>query len=177
MNFDNLKPEKYENDIRDIVDYFEKNCNVNRGTRGILRDDTRTSPEIARSQKIESLIKKVAENKSRARFNRRSNNQQQHLQVCDGIVRSKLPIFDQAKRQGKNRLPFEQHGFVKSRLAMFDQLQQKPKRKLVSNFLTKQKGSQKLCISFVKPKASSEAQNLSRNAKKSCNNTPPNTSQ
>ena len=171
MNFDNLKPEKYENDIRDIVDYFEKNCNVNRGARGILRDDTRTSPEIARSQKIESLIKKVAENKSRARFNRRSNNQQQHLQVCDGIVRSKLPIFDQAKRQGKNRLPFEQHGFVKSRLAMFDQLQQKPKRKLVSNFLTKQKGSPKVCSSFVKPKASSEVQNVSRNAKKSCNST------
>jgi hypothetical protein len=30
--------------------------------------DTRTSPEIARSQKIESLIKRVVENKTRARL-------------------------------------------------------------------------------------------------------------
>lgn len=82
--------------------------------------------------------------------------------ISSSIYKSvmELPIFDQAKRQGKNRLPFEQHGFVKSRLAMFDQLQQKPERKLVSNFLTKQKGSQKLCSSFVKPKASSEVQNV-----------------
>jgi len=49
LNFDNMKPEKYEKDIRDIVDYFEKNCNVNQGARGILRDDPRASPEIARS--------------------------------------------------------------------------------------------------------------------------------
>ena len=35
------------------------------------------------------------------------------LQVCDGIVRSKLPIFDKTKRQNRNRLPFDQHGFVK----------------------------------------------------------------
>merc|ERR1719225_1783319 len=105
LNFDNSKPEKYENDIRDIVDYFEKNCNMNRCVGDRFKEDKRSSPEIARSQKIESLIKKVAENKSRARLNRRSNTQQQHLQVCDGIVRSKLPIFDQAKRQSKNRQP------------------------------------------------------------------------
>ena len=167
LSFVNLKPQKYENDIRDIVDYFEKNCSMKRkGVEG-YDEDKRSSPEIARSQKIESLIKKVAENKSRARFNRRSNIQPQHLQVCDGIVRSKLPIFDKAKRQSRNRLPFDQHGFVKSRLAIFDQLQQKPKKKLVSNFFMQQKGSQKLNSSSVKPKASSELQNSIRNVKKS----------
>ena len=95
-------------------------------------DDKRSSPEIARSQKIESLIKKVAENKTLARLNTRyaPNSPQNlqvvikrtflnpmkihlYLQVCDGIVRSKLPIFDKTKRQNRNRLPFDQHGFVK----------------------------------------------------------------
>ena len=97
-------------------------------------DDKRSSPEIARSQKIESLIKKVAENKTLARLNTRyAPNSPQNLQVvikrtflnlmkiylylflqvCDGIVRSKLPIFDKTKRQNRNRLPFDQHGFVK----------------------------------------------------------------
>jgi len=172
LNFDRSKPEKYENDIRDIVDYFEKNCSMNRSVGSRFKEDKRSSPEIARSQKIESLIKKVAENKSRARLNRRSNTQQQHLQVCDGIVRSKLPIFDQAKRQSKNRQPFDQHGFVKSRLAMFDQLHQKPKRKLVSNFLVQQKFSN----SSVKPKMFAELENGTRNAKKNANKPQPKTS-
>ena len=45
-------------------------------------EDKKSSPEIARSQKIENLIKKVAENKTRARFNTRySNHPQQNLQV------------------------------------------------------------------------------------------------
>jgi len=174
--------DKYEKDIRDIVEYFEKNCHINRkvpsrGERSTV--DNRSSPEIARSQKIESLIKRVAENKSRARFNRRSNIPQQHLQVCDGIVRSKLPIFDQTKRQNRNRLPFDQHGFVKAKLAMFDQLHQKPKRKVVSNFLIQQKGSPRFSLSSKKPKESSELQNATRNAEKSVpssSSTLPNTS-
>ena len=33
--------------------------------------------------------------------------------MCDGIVRSKLPIFDKTKKQTRTRLPFDQHGFVK----------------------------------------------------------------
>jgi len=138
------KPEKYEKDIRDIVEYFEKNCHINRRVplkSGANSGDTRTSPEIARSQKIESLIKKVAENKSRARYVARARQPtlQQHLQVCDGIVRSKLPLFDQSKRQTRGRLPFDQQGFVKARLAMFDKPQPKPSRKLVSDFLVRQR--------------------------------------
>ena len=169
-HLDNLKPEKYEKDIRDIVEYFEKNCHINRASRAggeRSKDDNRSSPEIARSQKIESLIKKVAENKTRARFNRRSNIPQQHLQVCDGIVRSKLPIFDKTKRQSRNRLHFDQPGFVKARLAMFDQSHQKPKRKLVSDFLINQKSSRKFNSSSEKPKVSSELPNAIRNAEKS----------
>ena len=64
LSFDNLKPQKYENDIRDIVDYFEKNCSMNKGRVERYDEDKRSSPEIARYQKIESLINKVAENKS-----------------------------------------------------------------------------------------------------------------
>jgi hypothetical protein len=43
------------------------------------------------------------------------------FQVCDGIVRSKLPIFDHTKRAPRGvRLPFDQQGFVQSKLAIFD---------------------------------------------------------
>ena len=140
-----VKPEKYEKDIRDIVEYFEKNCNVNRRApfkKEVEKVAMRSSPEIARSQKIESLIKKVAENKSRARLNKRQAPPQ-HLQVCDGIVRSKLVLFDQAKRQPRGRLPADQHGFVKARLAVFDKPQPKT-RKLINNFLVHQRSSKLL---------------------------------
>ena len=76
-NFEGIKNEKYEKDIMEIVDYFEKKCHVTRRT-----EEKRSSPEIARSQKIENLIKKVAENKSRARLNSRYGaSPQQNLQV------------------------------------------------------------------------------------------------
>merc|ERR1719341_2689195 len=74
------RPEKYEKDIRDIVEYFERKKEKKISASGD-EVDTRTSPEIARSQKIESLIKKVAENKNRARFDRRRPAAHQ-LQVC-----------------------------------------------------------------------------------------------
>ena len=79
-NFEGIKNEKYEKDIREIVDYFEKKCHVNRSSS--KTDEKRSSPEIARSQKIENLIKKVAENKSRARINSRYvTSPPQNLQV------------------------------------------------------------------------------------------------
>lgn len=173
---DGYKPEKYEKDIRDIVEYFEKNCHINR--RIPPGRDTRTSPEIARSQKIESLIKRVAENKNRARFGRsfRPPNSQQHLQVCDGIVRSKLPLFDQTKRQTRGRLPFNQQGFVKARLALFDKPQPKPGRKLVSDFMVRQrelrnlKTSSDLQLQSKVSKLSSELQNPTRTSDKSSTN-------
>ena len=78
-NFEGIKNEKYEKDIREIVDYFEKKCHV---TRSSKTEEKKSSPEIARSQKIENLIKKVAENKSRARLNSRYGaSPQQNLQV------------------------------------------------------------------------------------------------
>ena len=78
-NFEGIKNEKYEKDIMEIVDYFEKKCHV---TRSSKNEEKRSSPEIARSQKIENLIKKVAENKSRARLNSRYGaSPQQNLQV------------------------------------------------------------------------------------------------
>eukprot|EP00092_Neocalanus_flemingeri_P006358 GFUD01006844.1.p1 GENE.GFUD01006844.1~~GFUD01006844.1.p1 ORF type:complete len:809 (+),score=174.80 GFUD01006844.1:161-2587(+) len=159
------KPEKYEKDIRDIVEYFERNCHIN--TRVACKSEGEThkiehrmSPEIVRSQKIESLIKKVAENKSRARFCRRPAPPQ-HLQVCDGIVRSKLPLFDQTKRQVRGRLPADQHGFVKARLAMFDKPKPKTRRKLVSDFLLPN-------VVINAPKKLHELQNQQNNAENSC---------
>ena len=68
--FEEKRPETYEKDIRDIVEYFERK-KEQKGGNSRTELDTRSSPEIARSQKIESLIKKVAENKNRARFDRR----------------------------------------------------------------------------------------------------------
>jgi len=52
------RPEKYEKDIRDIVEYFERKKEKKMSASGD-EVDTRTSPEIARSQKIESLIPNV----------------------------------------------------------------------------------------------------------------------
>ena len=55
-------------------------------------DEKRSSPEIARSQKIENLIKKVAENKSRARMNNRyptsqqNNNLQVRFHFCQNLI-------------------------------------------------------------------------------------------
>ena len=52
----------------------------------------------------------------------RGGSSSHRLQVCDGIVRSKLPLFDATKRTPRSgRLPFDQSGlFVKSRMAVFD---------------------------------------------------------
>ena len=113
------------------------------------------SRSLQRSQKIESLIKRVVEKESRERFHRHTRKsqmmptgpataasssaagayhslataklfqqqQQQRLQVCDGIVRSKLPIFDASKRNAIQRSRFEgqKQGHVKARLAFFGQ--------------------------------------------------------
>ncbi len=95
------------------------------------------APQLPRSPKIESLIKRVVEKESRdrlaSRYGARSHSLgppgataaaggSSRLQVCDGIVSSKLPIFDQTKRPTRTR--YDQQGLVKSRLAMFDRHQQ-----------------------------------------------------
>ena len=130
----------YEKDIRDIVEYFEASCRVARprhlGRLQKLRKKAEVSAKpksenseeihLHRSQKIESLIKRVLENESRERLRKSSTSvstyssqQQQRLQICDGIVRSKLQVFDETKRP--SRLPMDHKGFVKARLAIFDQ--------------------------------------------------------
>ena len=95
--------DRYERDIREIVEYFERNCQNNIGLNLAKQQRSNSSTALSenvRSLKIENLIKKVAENKSRARQNKKT--QQQELQHCEGIVRSKLHIFDQnTKRRGR----------------------------------------------------------------------------
>jgi len=141
----------YEKDIRDIVEYFEASCRVSRPRisshhhhirlQKIRQKGSKTAEEMSvtaevaaaelrlpRSQKIESLIKRVVEKESRERLHRRgpqsslpySNQQQtqQRLQICDGIVRSKLQVFDETKRP--SRLPKDHKGFVKAKMAIFD---------------------------------------------------------
>ncbi len=87
-------------------------------------------PQFPRAQKIEHLIKRVVEKESRDRLASRygaqrvvtnsSTSSNTRLQVCDGIVRSKLPLFDNTKRPARAAAKYDDKGLVKSRLAMFD---------------------------------------------------------
>jgi len=159
----------YEKDIRDIVEYFERNCRLKERSQPVECQDTRTSPEIARSQKIESLIKRVAENKNRARLTtNRRHTQPQNLQVCEGIVSSQRQKFDVNRRPPRG---FDQKaaaaGFVKSRRALFDPSPPSSSkagsggtggRKLVGD-IKRQRDSKlsKLAESYAKPTAVAES--------------------
>lgn len=143
-DFDQDHKYGYEKDIRDIVEYFEASCNMvdRRSQQSAIARSGVAAPyrangfflptvranvvddRLPRSQKIESLIKRVVEKESRDRLlrNKTPPSTQQRLQVCDGIVRSKLPIFDHTKKQPRSRIAFDQKGIVKSKLAIFDKL-------------------------------------------------------
>ena len=93
--------DRYEKDIREIVEYFERNCQNN---KGLNLSKQQKSSENVRSLKIENLIQKVAENKCRARQNKRVGQQELvHLKACQGIVSSKLHIFDPSQSQSQSQ--------------------------------------------------------------------------
>ena len=102
--------DRYEKDIREIVEYFERNCRMN-NPNSQAEETCRSTNETVRSKKIESLIKKVAENKSKSRASKIPQHQQmQHLQICDGIVQSKLPLFD--NRSTREKINVRKKGIV-----------------------------------------------------------------
>ena len=110
------------------------------------QQDRQQQPLLPRSQNIDRLIKRVVEKESRERLRKTSMSAHAAAaaaattsagapaQVCDGIVRSKLPIFDDTKRPSllmnhraammrrrlESRPHEDQKGFVKSKMAIFD---------------------------------------------------------